>query len=305
MNIQPNSNQPIKSNDPTRPPSDPTNSPIKNMPSDVMGHIISHLNNQEKQEVATTSKPLTNITVDQAKQSSLNEIKELTKNIASLIDKFEETLVDETKIKELKMVKAEILSFQGEKVLGGVNLLDLKASLSDVKIKLANLMNKSFRVNDGTKIPIELKTELANFINKFLETDPVVDLYKMFPRRDLDAPANTTDDILKLAQLYRFKNKVLSEPIVSDFAQKSLIQGLIQAEDLVQAFNIGSLYTNDSGLWDDNFSSLEDKKMPDALIFQLDKVVDEFPESDFKKQSMSFLDLKYEENRKVENENLE
>ena len=69
MNIRPDSNQPIPSKDPSIPPKDLTFAPINKVPKEILGHIISFVNDEKGMESATSvAKPLTKITVDEAKK---------------------------------------------------------------------------------------------------------------------------------------------------------------------------------------------------------------------------------------------
>lgn len=298
MNIPPNSIKPIPNNDPSKPPSDPANAPIEKLPAEILGHIISFVNDDKGVEsAASTKKPLTKITVDEAKKNSTNEINELVKNFSELMDKLVSNIVDKNAVDEandsipeadkkaileknkkaieqVKNLRQEILAFSGGKVLGSdnlsVNLLDVKSSMINAKIDLAKLISKLGKI-EGTQV---------------LNEGDVIDIV---------GTSMIANDIMYLAECYLQIDEWM--PFEDGFVPSGLIKKLIAAGDLPEAFKVAAFSYSEPF----NFSQeLQDKKIPESILDKIEMVVDKLPNSKFKTKSLLFLSEKHLENGNLE-----
>ncbi len=283
MNIPPNS-QPTPINDPSIPPKDPSNAPIEKLPLEILGHIISFIDEDRGMEsTASTKKPLTKITVDQAKQNSSTEIKEFVKGFSKLMDLLISKIVDENEfindlapellekndkaIDEIKKIREEILAFGENQVLRGVNLLDVKSSMMDAKVNLAKLIVKIFKI-EGTQRVLS-KEDFEDVIGS----------------------SNVAKDILYLAECYlQIDERMPFEDGVPD----SLIRRLIDLGDLPEAFRVAAFLSDREPF---NFSQeLFDIKIPEPILDKIERVIDTLPKSHFKTESLLMLIEKHLKN---------
>lgn len=261
MNIQPN-NHPVSGD------SNPIDAPMQKMPRDVLLEIFSNLNDKDKQEVATTQSTWTEITVDQERQRFAANIKDFTQSFSLLLNHLAASLEDDEEVEQVMKIKQEMLDIKGQDILKSVSLVEVKSSAADVKIGLAKL------ISELPQIQIIGETN----INNLIESSPVA------------------EEILLLARVYRFRNEFLPIFLENGDVSTRMIKGLIEHGDLPEAFRIGSLFSETPFY----LYEFYDKKIPESTLIQVEKVVDEFPESTFKKDSLLFIGSKYSENGNLE-----
>lgn len=283
MNIPPNS-QPISSNDPSIAPKDPTNAPIEKIPSEILRHIISFVDDKGIESAASTKKPLTKITIDQARQNSSNEIKEFVKGFSRLLDMIISKIGDENElikevpelletnekaIEAIKNAREEILAFGDRQVLGGVNLLDVKSSMMDAKIDLARFISKVFKIEGTQRVLSEEEFH------------------------DCIGTSYMAKDIMRLAECYLQIDEIERMPFEDRYAPNRLIEMLIDSGDLAEAFRIAAFNEEKPFNF---YRELLERKIPESILDKIEMFVDTLSTSQFKTESLLFLIEKHLEN---------